>query len=332
MNPLDSLFTQSTSSNVAPETLEMLGHQASQLFQTQGLPLNKAISQILSNHPELENEHVRRIVEFANTVTFQNLFQNSPDKNVHFEVADPGVILRDLKDGGSSEHAGRTLNFDYQRIPPTSQDQELDASLMQQFSGSSTPISEATKVASVNHELHANPIEDVYDTMLRLQATRDKLAESYETIHNLMRGAQEDFYREVEIQIMDPEGAGLGGVLGALEKIASEDLVETIMIPITERLIEDGYGKERLTKSMTKTAGEVSDLTHPLFGTFDAIIKTAEELVNCGQAIYEVDVMLEQIKVPFKKIAGALTTNVKNTLGIPGHVPAGIRQRFPRNT
>lgn len=333
MDSFEQLLTQPSGSNVPPETLEMLGRQASQLFRSQGIPLNQALSQVLANHPELGNEHVKRVIEFANTVTFQEMFQSSEDKNVHFDVADPGVVLRDLKDGGTPAHSGRTLT-DYQR-PPQQQSQgaDLDAALMQQFTGTSTPINEATKVASsqVDHERHANPLEDAYDAMIRLQATRDRLTESYETMDLLMKEAQEDLYRQIKFQVTDESGAGLGGVLGALEKVASEDLIEVIVAPIVERLIKEGHGQKELTASLKKTAGAVPDLCHPLFAAFDAYTKLAHESVICGAAIGDVDKMLADLRVPFKKVAGAVTTGVKNAFGPRGLVPAGIRQRFPRD-
>lgn len=370
MNPFDQLLTQNSSSAVAPEVLEMLGRKASQLFQAQGLPLNQAIAQVVADHPELGNEHIKRIVEFANTVTFQEMFQNSEDKNVHFDVADPGVILRDLKDGGTPSHSGKTLSSDYQKPPlPVGSGPDLDASLMQQFTGTGQSMSEAVKVASVmgsvkkngkflagvaaggaaaytgaraakrvidgpektasiDHERHANPLEDIYDTMIRVQATKDKLAESYETMDLRLKDAQEDFYKNVRHQI--DSGDGLGGVVGALEKMASEDLVEAVMIPVTHRLIGDGYDKTCLLESLKKTAGSVPNLDHPLFASFDAITKLATEMAVCDRALEDTSNMLDELKVPFKKLAGALTTEVKDTISPSGKVPAGIRQRFPR--
>ncbi len=376
MNPFDQLLTQNSGSAVAPEVLEMLGRKASQLFQSQGLPLNQAIAQVVADHPELGNEHVKRIVEFANTVTFQEMFQNSEDKNVHFDVADPGVVLRDLKDGGTPSHSGKTLSSDYQKPPlPVGSGPDLDASLMQQFTGSGQSMSEATKVASVHsilrgakkngkflagvaaggaaaytgaraakrlidgpektasvdsvdHEKHANPIEDIYDAMIRMQSTKDKLAESYETMDLKLKDAQEDFYRNVKQQI--DNGDGLGGVVGVLEKLASEDLVEAVMIPVTHRLMRDGYDRTHLLESLHKTAGVVPNLNHPLLASFDAITKLANEMAVCDRAIEDTDTMLSELKIPFKKLAGALTTEVKDAIGPHGKIPAGIRQRFPR--
>lgn len=333
MDPFEQLLTQSSGPNVQPETLEMLGRQASQLFQSQGVPLNQAISQVLANHPELGNEHIKRIVEFANTVTFQEMFQNSEDKNVHFDVADPGVIMRDLKDGGSPAHAGKTLS-DYQRPPQSNnQNADLDTALMQQFTGSSTPISEATKVASVqvDHDRHANPLEDAYDAKIRLEATREKLAESFERMDRILAEAKEDFYQQVKIQVGDPDGSGLGGVLGALDKIASQDLVEAVMSPVTTRLVKEGFDRHHLMRSLTKIAGVTPNLEHPLFSSFDAIIKLANEMAICDKALTDTDKMLDDINIPFRKLAGNLTTGVKKAFTPKGRVPDGVRQRFSRD-
>ncbi len=328
MGPFEQLLTQSSGSNVAPETLEMLGRQASQMFQSQGVPLNRAIQQVLANHPELGNEHIKRIVEFANTVTFQEMFQASQDKNIHFEVADPGVVLRDLKDGGSPGHDGKTL-LDYKTPPGQQQNNDLDAALTQQFTGQASGEQELAKVASVNHELHANPVEDAYDTQVRLQATREKLASSYETMQGLLNDAREDLYQEVKKQVLDPDGAGLGGVVSALEKVAEADMLEVILPPITQRLIDEGCRVSSLETSMRKMAGQVPNLNHPLFVAMDALFKVAGEMVTCGKAIDDIDEMIADGNNVFK-LAGALTTGVKKAVGHQGRVPAGIRQRFPK--
>lgn len=329
MGPFDELLTQNSGSQVAPETLEMLGRQASQMFQTKGVPLNQAVSQVLSSHPELKNEHIKRIVEFANTVTFQEMFQNSTDKNVHFDVADPGVILRDLKDGGSPGHEG-TLSDYQQRPAPTSQGNELDTALMQQFTGSSTSPDQIKTASERNQELHANPLEDAWDAQIRLQATRDKLAESHEQMDIMLKAAQEDFYQQVRLQVADDQGSGLGGVIGALSKIAEEDIVEALLTPVAKRLVKEGFSKEHLDTSMKKTAGAVPNLEHPLFASADAIVKLASEILACDSAITDVDAMLVDTNRLFKN-AGALTTGVKKAIGNAGHVPAGVRQRFPRD-
>ena len=381
MDPFAQLLTQSSGSNVAPETLEMLGRQASQMFQGQGVPLNQAIAQVTANHPELGNEHIKRIVEFANTVTFQEMFQNSEDKNIHFDVADPGVVLRDLKDGGSPAHSGKPLNSgnDYQVSPQNlnTADPAMNQAFDAQFLGNEKnanlknlgeyahkakklgkqlgvaatvgaaagggvyagyrgakrlidgpkqkvkTASEIREELSTDHERHANPIEDIYDTHVRLQATRNKLAEAHESMHGVLAQAREDFYNEVKTQVLDPDGAGLGGVISVLEKVAEEDIVEALMTPVTQRLVQEGVRADELNRSLTKIAGVVVNMEHPLIAHADALVKVAGEIVRCSKSIDETDAMLE-------KTAGALTNGVRDAVDHKGNLPAGIRQRFPR--
>lgn len=375
MDPFSSLLLQPSGSSVPPETLEMLGRQASQMFQSQGVPLNQAIAQVVANHPELGNEHVKRIVEFANTVTFQEMFQNSADKNVHFEVADPGVVLRDMQDGGSPAHDGKTLGGSDKMPFAPAQDPAVSQAFDAQFLGSDKMASlnakeigrsarkavttgarvagasgaayagyrgakrlidgkektaaELQESIATDHESHANPVDDVYDTHVRLKASRAKLAESYESMNNLFSQTREDFYQKVKAEVADPDGAGLGGVIGALEKVAEKDIVAVLMEDATRRLVEEGFQSDWLNRSLIKTAGVVANFEHPLFANIDALLQLSGEMITCGHAIEELDRQIEKTAA-FIKQAGSLTSKVRDIIDHKGHLPAGIRQRFPR--
>ena len=332
----ESLLTQSSGPRVDPETLEMLGRKASQMYQQQGVPLNQAVAQVVADQPDIGNEHIKRIVEFANTVTFQEMFQGSEDKNVHFDIADPGVILRDLKDGGTPSHDGKPLSMSDYTAPPKTQEAgapDVEQLFSQQFtSGGNGGTTDMPKVASVrvDHELHADPIEDVYDTHVRLKATREKLASSFETMHMLLNETKEELYQEVKQQVLDPYGAGLGGVVGALEKVADHVTIHVLLGPMIDRMIEERIPAD-LNTSLEKRAGSVVNYQHPLLAKTDAIVKLASEMVVCEKAIDDVDGMLEQTMGVLKQ-AGAMTTGVKKAVGSRGKVPGALRQRFPRKS
>lgn len=131
MNPFEQfLLSDSPQSGVSPEVLEMLGRKAATQFLNEGMPLNDSIAALVEQHPELQNEHIKRVVEFANNVAFQEMFSKSEDKNVHFDIADPGTIIRDMKDGGSPAHDGKALNTgskDYLSPPTMEKDEFGDA-------------------------------------------------------------------------------------------------------------------------------------------------------------------------------------------------------------
>lgn len=334
MDIFESLLTGSQQSGVSPELLETLGKQAAKRFLEEGVALNDSITELASQHPHLQNEHVKRIVEFANNEAFQHLFQHSDDKNVHFDVADPGVVIRDLKDGGSPAHDGKVLNAsnksdgkksqvpatdasfggssDYQEDPRNVQGGQgfdgLDSALASQFlqdqhSGASGQ-GEAIKTAFVHTSgVHANPIDDVYDEHLKLKATEEKLAEAHEQFDLALQGAQEDFYHQAKREVLGHDGAGMPGVVQAVKLAApSDSLAFQILKPVTERLVKEGALKKG---DMDKLgSARILNPAHPLVSCVSGIVKAAQEKANAAAALKEVRAGLAQTDAFLRSQAG----------------------------
>lgn len=318
MDLFESLLSHSSGSRVHAETLEMLGRKASQMFRQQGIPLNQAVAQLVSQHPELGNEHVKRVVEFANTVTFQELFQSSDDKNVHFDVADPGVVLRDIKDGGSPAHDGKTLSGgmgDYAAPANAWKDgiEGGDQMLANAFDpAQDNPSGDEShglqKMAGIQdanlQHGYSNPIEDVYDTHLRLEGARSELVRANEHFDLMLKEAHADLYRVIKAEVTSPDGAGLGGVTRVLEKIATDRCMAlNILRPMIEKLATEGLSKDMLAKSIEKRAGVVVNLQHPLVKVWGGLVKIANEKARTELALSELDGHLAQT-VAFLKSAG----------------------------
>jgi hypothetical protein len=305
MDPFQSLLTQPSAPSVAPEMLEMLGHKAAAMLTQEGVPLNDGIRQLIAQHPDLNNEHVRRVIEFANTKAFQEMFQNNQDKNVHFDVADPGVVIRDMKDGGSPSHDGKTLSEssgkkDYLSSPRTQGDLG-DTQLTELFAPSqeSTNSGPMAKVAAaseieVPHASHANPVEDVYDTYVHLQATRDELTTRNDSAESMLKMAKEDLYKAVKHEVLRHDGAGLGGVVGALEKVASQEKIALVLPDIVHRLLGEGIHPHHLERSLIKIAGVVVNPHHPLITAWQLMEKAAEERQICTIALRDTDKALNE--------------------------------------
>jgi len=333
MDMFESLLTQSSGKNVGPELLEMLGRKASTMFQQKGVPLNQAVKQVTSDHPELGNEHIKRVVEFANTVTFQEMFQREPDKNVHFEVADPGVVLRDLKDGGSPAHDGKTLQGgmgDYKTSPKLEHEAGGDRELEQLFStrpsSSEHTTEQSEKVASVESDpgFHADPVDDVYDNHLRLQVARNELAGSHEKFDLLVKEARENLFHVVQDECLSSDGAGLGGVLFVLEKMASKEVITDTLSPIIEKMASDPRSCPRLEAGLEKAAGKVVNLQHPLVVAWSGLEKAAEEQVRTAEALKEIDASLAETSKFLKTASRPITNKIR---GMVGRISA-TRQRF----
>jgi hypothetical protein len=343
MDMFESLLTQPSGKSVGPELLEMLGRKASTMFQQKGVPLNQAIAQVTADHPELGNEHIKRVVEFANTVTFQEMFQKEPDKNVHFEVADPGVVLRDLKDGGSPAHDGKTLQGglgDYRGSPKLEHEAGGMEDLEHLFStrpSSSEHTTEQganewagqqkTASAPTDPALHANPIDDVYDTHLRLQAARSELAGAHEQFDLMVKEARESLFQVVQDESLSPDGAGLGGVLAVLEKVASKEVITDTLAPVIEKMASDPRSLPKLEAGLEKTAGRVVNMEHPLIKAWAGLEKAASDQVRTAEGLREVDSLLAETSEFLKSAGRPVTNKIRSMVGRI----AATRQRFGKS-
>jgi len=314
MDVFEQLLTSGSSKGVSPETLEYIGQKASAEFLDKKTPLNESIVKLASQHPELNNEHIHRIVEFANNSTFQHLFEKNKDKNVHFPIADPGVVIRDLRDGGSPAHSGKVLHnkADYHRAPIR---EEKDGSMGMDGSGAGDPESgladlfnrnnsseqfgqgePVEKVASAagldpSWEGSANPVNDVYAEHLKLKRSYDELAAAHEGADLMYKQASADFYKAAREEVLNPEGAGFRGVVEAVSVVAPlgrEDVTK-----LAESLLRAGVSEEQL-KSRTKTAGKLVNPNHPLVASASAMMKCAHERSIAHEALLDVKKGLDQ--------------------------------------
>ena len=78
------------------QDLNLLGKEASNMLLQHGIPLNEAIIKIASKRPDMKKEHVQRVIENANLITFEDMFKGASNKHITFDLADPNVIHAEL--------------------------------------------------------------------------------------------------------------------------------------------------------------------------------------------------------------------------------------------
>lgn len=277
-DPFDFLLTDnSSSSGVAPERLEMMGKQAASMYLREGISLNDAIVKLASESSDLENEHIKRVVEFANTEVFKEKFENSDDKNVHFPIADPAVVIRDLKDGGSPAYSGRSMD-DYETPP------DNDNAGLQKVAEIALDPEGLIKVAEDQSTLtplrHANPVDDVYDLYQTVEAARDQLAATFAGSAHLAKEASEDFYQEVKKIVLSPDGIGFDGVAAALLKVGDVVEVNSSMSGVAIRLMEEEIASKDKLALINSKVGEIVNTDHPVVSTFETFCDAAAECIK----------------------------------------------------
>jgi hypothetical protein len=70
------------------EQLAQYGKRASDLFVKHAMPLNEAVYEVTKDLNGFTDEHLKRVVENTNLITFEELFKNGPSKHVVFDLAD----------------------------------------------------------------------------------------------------------------------------------------------------------------------------------------------------------------------------------------------------
>jgi hypothetical protein len=94
---------RNTYAALSPADLQSLGKRACVAYLGSGVSLNDAIIKIAREYPSISPHQVQRVIEYANQETFAKLFSDNEkyasDKNIEFDVADPGYILLELNNG-----------------------------------------------------------------------------------------------------------------------------------------------------------------------------------------------------------------------------------------
>lgn len=115
-----------SSRGVDPERLRMLGKQASARYVDEGMNLSDAVVDVLRDESDLNQEHVRRVTEFANNYAFEQEFHKSASDHRVIDFAggpaDPAKILQELRSGsesgmGVTKKAGARLHASEKYIP-----------------------------------------------------------------------------------------------------------------------------------------------------------------------------------------------------------------------
>lgn len=296
------LAQQEKARPIDPDRLEKFGKTAASLHQEKGVSLNEAVVEVVKE-ASLSPEQVKRVCEFANTAAYLSAFEKAGSvRNVTFEggPANPARILQDLNDGSSPTLLTESVE-DYKKASASfRQGIELDA-LAQAFS---VPPAEAlSKTASAavgvkNHEAHANPMDDLWDTRIALEGVRDELVTQKTAAHFTYDDAAADLAATAAQTYLD--GVSVNDIASVLSQVlGTGGQLKEAMVVIQKRLPE-------VTEQLSKQASAqklVVNMEHPLVAHCSAFTKAAHAIKVIEGALADVE---EQLKKTNKAISGAL--------------------------
>lgn len=281
-----------TSRGVDLEHLRALGKQASAQYTNEGMNLNDAVVGVLRDESALNQEHVRRVVEFANNYAFEQAFTKSAADHRVIDFAggpaDPSKVLQELRSesetGMVAKTAGARLYAEERFIPGQ------DGLRMR------TGQMEKTASAAKQDYPWLNPARELFE------------------LRDLVKTANEQMQaRLITSQVAYDEA------VDEMCKIA-RDVVRSGHSPAeVARIYADRSPNLNLTKlalkevskrvtdlpavSMTKYAGDrVVNPAHPLCATFDHFTKVATEMFTVLSASESLTERLARVNAQVKSV------------------------------
>lgn len=290
--------------------LQDLAKRASDMFLHQDTPLRDAVVKVASEYPGISQEQVKRVVEMANSTSYQRLFEKNASKNIHFDIADPSEVLRQLNSGASAPVL-KVASADYAAAPPTSgfRDLEADLALAQVFGVALEPTSTMQKVGMVQGEG----------------------GESAPDRHTRVKTAGDIF----DDLTLDPEKlASARAFEETLELVTPPEVPETVkeavafvksMRPGAE-LVSSDLQKFASLESV-KTAARKNDLMYPEENPYGDLMRTRQQLEKMAEDLQEaIDTTEHHHKLAMAELGHYVVQHVLsgNNLGEVVHVMAGL--------
>lgn len=294
---------------VDPALLDLLAQKASRAYLDQGIPLKTTLKKLIAEHPEFTDHHVGRVVEKSNNLTFQELFENSEDKNIHFDIAEPGDLVRGKEVTPIKSEAPSFSDYDVSPLGHASDTHE----------------SEKTAEAHDSYYLeqwgHANPVRDLEDDQVRLEYALDELKGEKASLENRLSTAVERIEKIARHEVLSPHGAGLGGVITALRKVAGEREIDVLLAPLVTDLVNSGsILLNDVSAQLEKTASGDVDMDHPLIQAYAQFEKAAEDLNEVESLMRKTAAVHKKVKVAILGAVGKVMT----VAGIPGDVKKSV--------
>ncbi len=287
------LLSGKNHAKLSPESLELMGKQAANMFLDEGIALNDGIAKLAGEYNDVSAEQIKRVVEFANTAVYlakhdQSKTAGADHSYPQFELADAGRIIQDLSDGARPTVVTKT-DVDYSR-----QAKKEKVSSPQ----TEEALADLFKVASSEKDFSRESIvHQVMSAKESLIGLKDNIQDRYNTNESFFKQATAEFYDQVKRHILD--GGSFGEAYAAL-KSSIGDQVHSYMEPIVKGLIQEKVASvDELKKqfaSAEKIAHRVVNPDHPLLHSFSAMAMAGEELQKLSYALTQVESELEAVQ------------------------------------
>ena len=289
---------------LSPERMEMMGKEAAQLLIDKGMPLEKSIVKLASDVPDINDEQVKRIIEFANTAAYLSYHEKNKTASANasypqFALADPQRVLAELHGSKSKESQ---IDPSYSQSPerrPLSTPKR-EAALEELFLGANK---ERIKTAGLpfSYESGASALLDAKENLVALKEHLEHAGEEFDL---LRKEAEAEYYDTVKRHLLD--GGSFADVMrAAIEVQDDKEKVGHVLLPVIQKLMMERVATadelRGQNEQFSKVAHRVVDEEHPLVKNFGAVLSFTEEVEKAATALENVDSCLADVKKAIKE-------------------------------
>lgn len=291
---------------LTPEKLELMGKEAAALLIEKNVPLLDGVVKVASQHPDMNAEQVRRVVEFANTEAYLSFHQKnktagSESSYPQFKLADPELVLAKL--GAASRPATETeTDVAFQALPAQQRASNAarEAALEALFLGENRERAK-TAAAHITNDSAAHNILSAKSDLQDLKAT---LEHSGERIQLLRKQAEADYYDSMKRHVLD--GGSMVDVLRAAAETGLEgEKIASVLTPFFSKLQEEkvcskgAFSKEAM--ALGETIHREVDTEHPFVAGFAAVVSLVDEEEKVAGALEDVNAQLAKVQRAIKE-------------------------------
>jgi hypothetical protein len=290
------LSDRKTHARVSPESLELMGKQAANMFLDEGVALNETITKLAGAHEGINAEQVKRMVEFANQAVYLGLHDKAKTAGAkesypQFELADAGRILQEMSTSASPVRTAQT-DPDYGHSPSRHEklaEATADNLLADLFK---------TKQAAAMEYSKDTVVSEIMGVKEDLTSLRDHLTHSASQLDVLHKEAQEDFYDRTKRHLL---GGGSFSDIVAASRIPGEpqEKIAAALQPFVVRLMKEKVATPTQLRAQVegfeKVAHRIVNEDHPLVTSFRAYLSANHEIEKVAVGLQDIEVELGRV-------------------------------------
>jgi len=303
-NALDEFFSglvanrHDSSRTPDSETVKMLGKRAAARHIDGRESLNDSIVELAGEHPDLTREHVKRIVEEANSEVYLHKHAMAEKSGAsasapHFHLANFDEIVSRLD---SPEEVKTSSAWKYSGSPPPPTDPFSKLASDRSEAAFREGFGELTEELDVSKE---GLIGNVFARKTELTGLKEHLAHAANEFELTLERANDDYYDAVKRHVLG--GGSFAEVVTAAQSVGlGAEKTAEVLWPYGQRLVQERVTtlddiQEDLT-GLKKLAHRVINEQHPLVQRFGEISVCQMELEKIAAITEDIDESLKQVE------------------------------------